>query len=96
MLITIIYAIYFINPIIAVVHPATLPRTKEIDFPHAIIMATLPASLLLILPSILILGLVLKSFIQIALSSLDEIKKPRCLPHRGFVFGNKKTARWRF
>ena len=48
----------------AVVNPATLPRTRDIDLPHAIIIATFPVSFSLILPSMLILGLVLKSFIR--------------------------------
>lgn len=38
---------------------AILAVTREIALPHAIIMATFPASFVLILPSILILGLVL-------------------------------------
>lgn len=38
---------------------AKLAVTRDMDLPHAIIMATFPASFVLILPSILILGLVL-------------------------------------
>ncbi|HEO1813612.1 TPA: hypothetical protein VAM20_002885 [Acinetobacter baumannii] len=40
------------------INDAKLAVTRDIAFPHAMIMATFPASFVLILPSILILGLV--------------------------------------
>ena len=78
----------------AVINPATLPRIRDIDLPHAIIIATFPVSFSLILPSMLILGLVLKLFgkyVSSCFFRLSGIKKPRCGKHRGFSLGVKKA-----
>lgn len=74
----------------AVSNPAALPRTRDIDLPHAMIIATRPVSFSLILPSMLILGLVLESFIRYVYflfsSLLSGNKKAHDYESRAFAF----------